>query len=62
MTKRQLEIKVPNSLLGKLERHTKEKTSKTDVAIAALVKYFLHPDNFSLGERITTIKSKLAQV
>ena len=62
MTERQLGIGVLNSLLKKLKRYIEEKTSKTDVAIAALAKYLDRGDRFFLGERMTTIKFKLAQV
>ena len=46
MTERQLGIGVLNSLLKKLKRYIEEKTSKTDVAIAALAKYLDRGDRF----------------
>ena len=48
--------------LGKLKRSIKQKTSKTDVAIAVLAKYLDRLDRFPLRERMTTIQSRLAQV
>ncbi len=63
MTKGQLGIIVLNSLLDRLKCYAEEKKiSKTDVVVGALAKYSDIPENVSLGETITAVETRLAQV
>ena len=63
MGKRQIAVRVPDSLLERLDNYVKEKkTSKTDVVIGALAQYLDCPENVPLGERMTAVEDKLAQL
>ncbi|MEM7593793.1 MAG: DNA-binding domain-containing protein [Cyanobacteria bacterium P01_A01_bin.83] len=63
MGKRQIAVRVPDSLLERLDNYVKEKkTSKTDVVIGALAQYLDSPENVPLGERMTAVEAKLAQL
>ncbi len=63
MGKRQIAVRVPDSLLERLDNYVKEKkTSKTDVVIGALAQYLDSPENVPLGERMTAVEDKLAQL
>ena len=63
MGKRQIAVRVPDSLLERLDNYVKKKkTSKTDVVIGALAQYLDSPENVPLGERMTAVEDKLAQL
>ena len=63
MGKRQIAVRLPDSLLERLDNYVKEKkTSKTDVVIGALAQYLDSPENFPLGERMTNLEKRLTQV
>lgn len=63
MTKRQLGIRVPDSLLERLDRYAKEKnTSKTDVVIGALAKYLDSPESIPLKERVTVVEERVSKL
>ena len=60
MGKRQIAVRVPDSLLERLDNYVKDKkTSKTDVVIGALAQYLDSPENVPLGERMTAVEDKL---
>lgn len=63
MNKRQLGIRVPDSLLERLDSYAKEKnTSKTDVVIGALAKYLDSPENVPLNQRLTVVEEKVSRL
>ncbi|MEO1673407.1 MAG: DNA-binding domain-containing protein [Cyanobacteria bacterium J06631_2] len=63
MVKRQIAVRLPDSLLDRLDSYVKEKkTSKTDVVIGALAQYLDSPENVPLGERLTALEDRLCQV
>lgn len=63
MVKRQIAVRLPDSLLDRLDNYVKEKkTSKTDVVIGALAQYLDSPENVPLGERMTALEVRLSQV
>ncbi len=63
MGKRQIAVRVPDNLLERLDNYVKDKkTSKTDVVIGALAQYLDSPENVPLGERMTAVEDKLAQL
>ncbi|GAB4539476.1 MAG: hypothetical protein Tsb0014_29920 [Pleurocapsa sp.] len=63
MAKRQIAVRLPDSLLERLDKYVREKkTSKTDVVIGALAQYLDSPENVPLGERITNLEARLATV
>lgn len=63
MGKRQIAVRLPDSLLDRLDNYVKEKkTSKTDVVIGALAQYLDSPENVPLGERMTALEVRLSQV
>ena len=63
MGKRQIAVRLPESLINRLNTYVKEKkTSKTEVTIAALAQYLDSPENVPLGERMTALEGRLAQV
>ena len=63
MGKRQIAVRLPDSLLERLDNYVKEKrTSKTDVVIGALAQYLDSPENIPLGERMIAVEERLARL
>ena len=63
MGKRQIAVRLPDSLLERLNSYIKEKkTSKTDVVVGALAQYLDSPENVPLKERITALENRLTHV
>ena len=61
--KRQIAVRLPDSLLDRLDSYVKDKkTSKTDVVIGALAQYLDSPENVPLEERITALENLLTQL
>jgi metal-responsive CopG/Arc/MetJ family transcriptional regulator len=63
MGKRQIAVRLPDSLLDRLDSYVKDKkTSKTNVVIGALAQYLDSPENVPLGERMTALENRLTQL
>ncbi len=61
MSKSQLGVRIPNTLLNKLNSYTQETgTSKTEVVCSAIAEYLGCADNIPLSQRVAALERKMA--
>ena len=61
MSKSQLGVRIPNTLLNKLNNYTQETgTSKTEVVVSAIAEYLGCADNVPMSQRMTEIERRVA--
>lgn len=61
MSKSQLGVRIPNTLLNKLNNYTQETgTSKTEVVITAIAEYLGCADSIPLSQRVADLERKMA--
>ena len=63
MTKSQIAIRVPPSLLQELNQFVqKSSTSKTDVVVNAIASYLNCPEKVTLSQKISELERRIAKI
>ena len=63
MARPQVAIRLPPDLMDKLNRYIKRTgTSKTEVIVGALAQYLDCPESIPLGQRVTYLERKVAEL
>jgi hypothetical protein len=61
MSKSQLGVRIPNTLLNKLNSYTQETgTSKTEVVVSAIAEYLGYADSVPLSQRMRELEKRVA--
>ncbi|MGB5594550.1 MAG: DNA-binding domain-containing protein [Crocosphaera sp.] len=63
MSKSQLGVRIPNTLLNKLNSYTQETgTSKTEVVVSAIAEYLGCADSVPLSQRVAEVERRLTML